>query len=142
MDYDDKNPFALILRGEIPATVVDENEHTLTFMDIMPKAPGHVLVIPKHPSPNLFEVPDSELAHVIRQVKRVAKAAKQVFPSKGVRVIQLNDSMAGQSVFHLHFHLIPSDDGMDFGFHGSGQGSAEEIKSIAEAYRVALASID
>ena len=142
MSYDSNNPFALILRGELPAVVVEEDEFTFTFMDIMPKASGHALIIPKQPASNIYEIEDDSLGRVIRQVKRVAHAAKVMYPDQGIRVIQLNDSEAGQSVFHLHFHVIPSSDGMNFAFHGSGQADLEQLKVIAQRYREALAEIE
>ena len=142
MSYDPNNIFAKILRGEAPGVIVEENEHTLTFMDVMPKADGHTLIIPKEPAANIFEISPSALSHLIVQVKRVAAAVKQAFPGNGVRIIQLNDPEAGQSVFHIHFHVIPSNDGMRFEFHGSGIHPVEELEVHASKIRAALATID
>ena len=142
MTYDPENIFARILRGEIPAHVVEETEHTLTFMDIMPKAPGHALIVPKEGSANIFDISDEALTHVITQVKRIAKAAQRAYSGKGIRVVQLNGSEAGQSVFHLHFHVIPSDDGMNFGFHGSGAADEKSLVENAQLLKDALQAID
>ena len=142
MSYDPQNIFAKILRKEATAVVVEEDEHTLTFMDVMPKDAGHTLVIPKEPAANLFEISADGLGRLVSQVKRVALAMKRAYPGKGVRVIQLNDSEAGQSVFHIHFHLIPSGDGMRFEFHGSGVRSSDELEREATKLRTALNEID
>lgn len=141
MSYDADNIFALILKKQVPACVVEETDTTLTFMDIMPKAPGHALVIPKESAENLFEISDSMLSNVIHQVKRVAKAAKIAYPEKGIRVVQLNGTEAGQTVFHIHFHIIPSDDGMNFGFHGSGSEEQASLEENAEKLRQALLQV-
>ena len=142
MSYDPSNIFARILRGELPAHVVEETEHTLTFMDIMPKANGHALVIPKEDAANIFEVPDDALQKLITQVKRVARASQSAYPGNGIRVIQLNGSEAGQSVFHLHFHVIPSADGMNFGFHGGAAADEASLAEHAERLKQALATLE
>ncbi|MCY4095483.1 MAG: HIT family protein [Gammaproteobacteria bacterium] len=142
MSYDPANIFARILRGELPAHVVEETEHTLTFMDIMPKADGHALVIPKEDAPNIFDISDDALQKLITQVKRVAKASLQAYPGNGVRVIQLNGSEAGQSVFHLHFHIIPSADGMNFGFHGGASADDSSLADHARRLKEALATLE
>ena len=142
MSYDPSNIFARILRGELPAHVVEETEDTLTFMDIMPKANGHALVIPKEDAPNIFEISDDALQGLIRQVKRVAKASQQAYPGNGIRVIQLNGSEAGQSVFHLHFHVIPSADGMNFGFHGGAAADEASLADHAQRLKRALSTLD
>lgn len=142
MNYDPSNIFARILRGELPAHVVEETEETLTFMDIMPKANGHALVIPKEEAANIFEISDGALEGLIKQVKRVAKASQQAYPGNGIRVIQLNGSEAGQSVFHLHFHVIPSADGMNFGFHGSAAADEASLADHAQRLKRALSTLD
>ncbi len=141
MSYDPANIFARILRGEIPAHVVEDTKNTLTFMDIMPKADGHALVIPKEDARNIFEISDEALQQLITQVKRVAQAAQHAYPGKGIRVVQLNGSEAGQSVFHLHFHVIPSADGMNFGFHGGAAADEESLKENAQRLKQALAAL-
>lgn len=142
MSYDPANIFARILRGELPAHVVEDTEHTLTFMDIMPKANGHALVIPKEDARNIYEVSDDALQKLITQVKRVAKASQRAFPGNGIRVIQLNGSEAGQSVFHLHFHVIPSADGMNFGFHGDVAADEASLAEHAQRLKQALIELD
>ncbi len=141
MNYDANNIFARILRGEIPAHVVAEDEHTLAFMDVRPRADGHVLVIPKAEARDIFEISEESLQHVIVQVKLIARAARHAYPDSGVRVIQLNGSEAGQSVFHLHFHVIPSNDGMNFGFHGEVAADDATLKANAARLKQALASL-
>ena len=142
MSYDSSNIFARILRGEIPAHVVEETEHTLTFMDIMPRAPGHTLVIPKEGSENLFETSDEILAHVMKQVRRVARAIKFAYPDQGVRIVQLNGSNAGQTVFHLHFHIIPSSAGSDFSFHGTAASDDQSLAESANLIRQSLVQVN
>lgn len=142
MSYDPSNIFARILRGELPAHVVEETEHTLTFMDIMPKADGHALIIPKEGASNIFDVSDGALQNLITQVKRVARAAQCAYPGNGIRVIQLNGSEAGQSVFHLHFHVIPSADGMNFGFHGGAAADEASLEANAQRLKQALNALD
>jgi histidine triad (HIT) family protein len=109
--YDDTNIFAKILRGEIPAYKVYEDDHSIAFMDVMPQAPGHTLVLPKHPSRNLLDASPESLAHVITVVQKVANAVQEAFDADGIYVAQLNEPAAGQTVFHLHFHIIPRHEG-------------------------------
>ena len=142
MSYDPANIFARILRGELPAHVVEESNDTLTFMDIMPKANGHALVIPREEAANIFDISDDGLRTLITQVKRVAKASQLAYPGNGIRVIQLNGSEAGQSVFHLHFHVIPSADGMNFGFHGGAAADDASLAEHAERLKQALAALE
>lgn len=131
MAYDDSNIFAKILRGEAPAHVVDENEHTLTFLDIMPVKRGHTLVIPKTPAVDIFDVSSDSLGQVMAQVQRMAGILDEVFNPDGVMIVQLNRAGAGQSVFHLHFHLIPSWGGLITNFHGRELASPEELEEHA-----------
>lgn len=107
MAYDPNNLFAKIIRGEIPCIRVAEDEHTLAFMDIMPQADGHTLVVPKVAGENLLDTPPESLSAAIRMTQRVARAAKAAFAAPGVAILQFNGSAAGQTVFHLHFHVIP-----------------------------------
>ena len=107
MAYDDQNIFAKILRGEAPCIKIDEDEYTLAFMDIMPQAEGHALVIPKFPAENIFALSPDYAQHAIRQTQRIATAAKKAFNCAGIIIAQLNGEAAGQTVFHLHFHIIP-----------------------------------
>lgn len=105
--YDPNNIFAKILRGELPCYKVYEDERSIAFLDIMPRAPGHTLVIPKNPARNLFDVDPDDLAHVARVAQKVAKAARAAFEADGVTVQQFNENAGGQVVFHLHIHVIP-----------------------------------
>ena len=110
--YDTDNIFAKILRGEIPSQRVYEDEHTVAFMDVMPQANGHTLVIPKAPSRNILDADPQTLARLLPVVQKVAVAAKEAFAADGVTVIQFNEPAAGQTVYHLHFHVIPRIEGL------------------------------
>ena len=105
--YDDGNVFAKILRGEIPAHVVWEDEATLAFMDVMPAVDGHVLVIPKAKARNILDIRPADLAAVTATVQKMALAVKQAFIADGVTIQQFNEKAGGQEVFHLHFHVMP-----------------------------------
>ncbi len=105
--YDDANVFAKILRGEIPAHVVYEDDKTLAFMDVMPAVDGHVLVIPKAKARNLLDVRPADLAAVIATVQKIAQAAETAFAADGITLQQFSEAAGGQEVFHLHFHVMP-----------------------------------
>jgi histidine triad (HIT) family protein len=105
--YDSNNIFAKILRGEVPSYKVFEDERTFAFLDIMPQAPGHTLVIPKAPARNILDVAPDDLANLIKITQWIAKTGMTVFAADGVNVFQFNEPAAGQTVFHLHFHVIP-----------------------------------
>ncbi|MDQ0560240.1 histidine triad (HIT) family protein [Rhizobium mesoamericanum] len=109
--YDNNNIFAKILRGEIPSHRIYEDNDTIAFMDVMPQAPGHVLVLPKAPSRNLLDADPVVLAKTILVVQKIANAVKEAFDADGVFVCQFNEPAAGQTVFHLHFHVIPRYEG-------------------------------
>lgn len=113
MAYDPGNIFAKILRGEIPAYKVYEDDHVLAFLDIMPRAAGHALVIPKAPARNLLDVETSDLAAVMAVAQRVAQAQMKVFDAEGITVTQHNEKAGGQEVFHLHVHVIPRHTGVE-----------------------------
>src|SRR3954466_5418526 len=106
-NYDPNNIFAKILRGELPCHKVYEDERALAFLDIMPRAPGHTLVLPKAAARNLLDVKPDDLAAVAMAAQKIAKAAMQVFGADGVTVQQFNEGAGGQVVFHLHVHVIP-----------------------------------
>ena len=110
--YDNNNIFAKILRGELPCHKVYEDEKTLAFLDIMPRAPGHTLVLPKSPARNLLDVSADDLAHLMQAVQKIARAAMQLFAADGITVQQFNESAGGQVVFHLHVHVIPRAQGV------------------------------
>lgn len=112
MSYDPDNIFAKILRAEIPSHKVYEDEHTYALMDIMPRADGHVLVIPKTPARNLLDASPAQLAAVIETTQKVAKATMQAYGATGVTVQQFNEDSGGQEIYHLHFHILPRHDGV------------------------------
>ena len=138
MAYDSNNVFARILRGEIPAHKVCEDERTLAFMDVMPQADGHTLVIPKHPAENLFDLPADDLAATIRTTQRVARAVRKAFDAPGIMIAQLNGPAAGQSVFHVHFHIVPRYAGIDLRFHARDMADPARLAEHAERVRAAL----
>ncbi|HWT61156.1 MAG TPA: HIT family protein, partial [Ochrobactrum sp.] len=111
--YDNNNIFAKILRGEIPSTRVYETDHVVAFMDVMPQGTGHTLVVPKAPSRNLLDAKPETLAETIQAVQKIANAVKTAFSADGVTVIQFNEPAAGQTVYHLHFHVIPRFEGVE-----------------------------
>jgi histidine triad (HIT) family protein len=139
MGYDTNNVFARILRGEIPAHKVCEDERTLAFMDVMPQADGHTLVIPKHPAENLFDLPPAELSALVLTTQRVARAVKKAFDAPGILVAQLNGPAAGQSVFHIHFHVVPRHAGIDLRFHARDMADPAVLAAHAARVRAALA---
>ena len=110
--YDNSNIFAKILRGELPCHKVYEDDKTLAFLDIMPRAPGHTLVLPKAPARNLLDVDPADLAHVMQTAQKIAKAAVNVLDADGITIQQFNESAGGQVVFHLHVHVIPRKEGV------------------------------
>src|SRR5579862_6448897 len=105
--YDPQNPFAKILRGEFPCYKVYEDDHTLAFLDIMPRCPGHTLVIPKAPARNILDINPDDLVHVTRVAQKIAKASMIAFGAQGVTVQQFSEPAGGQVVFHLHVHVMP-----------------------------------
>jgi histidine triad (HIT) family protein len=110
--YDTNNPFAKILRGEFPSYKVYENDHVLAFLDIMPRCPGHTLVIPKAPARNILDIAPEDYAHVARGAQRIARAAMTAFKADGITVQQFNELAGGQVVFHLHMHVMPRYNGV------------------------------
>ena len=137
MAYDDQNIFAKILRGEIPAIKVYEDEKTLAFMDIMPQADGHTLVIPKSPAITLIDLNPEDAAYTIQIVQKVARAIEKALDRKGIVLMQLSGEEAGQTVPHIHFHLIPSSV-HQLGKHASTMGDQAHIQALAEKIKVAL----
>jgi len=138
MTYDPANIFARILRGEVPAQKVFEDTHTLAFMDVMPQSEGHTLVIPKWAAENLFDLPQEQLTATILTTQRVARAVKKAFDAPGVMIAQLNGRGAGQSVFHIHFHIVPRYDGIDLRFHARDMADAQVLAGQAARIRAAL----
>ncbi len=117
MQYDPNNIFAKILRGEIPCHKIYEDQHTLAFMDVMPQVEGHCLVIPKHPSRNLLDADPIALAHLMTTVQKIATAAKKALNADGIQIRQYNEEAGGQTVFHLHVHILPMKIGMPMKKH-------------------------
>ena len=110
--YDSSNIFAKILRGELPCYKIYEDDKALAFLDIMPRAPGHALVLPKAPARNILDVSPDDLAHVMKVAQKIAKVSVQAFGADGVTIQQFNESAGGQVVFHLHVHVIPRKAGV------------------------------
>ena len=137
--YDQNNIFAKILRGEIPSHRVYEDENAVAFMDVMPQGKGHTLVVPKAPSRNLLDADPAVLAVLLPIVQKVAAAAKKAFNADGVTIIQYNEAAAGQSVFHLHFHVVPRFEGTPLRPHSGTMEKAEMLSANAAALKAALA---
>lgn len=137
MAYDDQNIFARILRGELPAIKIYEDDHVLAFMDIMPQADGHALVIPKVPAVSLLDLAPEAAAYTIQIVQKIAKAIETALDAKGIVLMQLSGAAAGQTVPHVHFHLIPSSI-HELGRHAAKMGDQEKIKSLAEKIKAVL----
>jgi histidine triad (HIT) family protein len=138
MSYDVDNPFARILRGEAPASLVYEDEYAVAFMDLMPQVEGHTLVIPRSPSRDLFDIQPEALAGTIRATQIVADAVKNVFEAPGIMIAQLSGAEAGQTVFHLHFHVLPRFQGIEFRLHAARVEDRVTLDSHAERIRAAL----
>jgi histidine triad (HIT) family protein len=137
--YDQTNIFAKILRGEIPCHKVYEDEKSLAFLDIMPRAPGHVLVIPKAPARNILDVAPDDLAHVMKIAQRIAKVSVDVFGADGVTLQQFSESAGGQVVFHLHVHVIPRKEGIALKPPASVKEAPDVLKQQAATLAAAMA---
>ncbi len=137
--YDQNNIFAKILRGELPAHKVYEDDRALAFLDIMPRAPGHTLVIPKSPARNLLDVEADDLAYVMTMAQKVARAAMTVFAADGVTLQQFSESAGGQVVFHLHVHVVPRHEGQSMKPPASAMENQDVLAANAAKLRAALA---
>lgn len=135
--YDPNNIFAKILRGEMPCVRVFEDEVALAFMDVFPQTEGHVLVVPKGiQARNFLDLPEASVGEYMLRVQKVARAVEAGLKPDGLRVIQFNGAPAGQTVFHLHFHIIPMRDGVPMGAHASGgMKSAADLEPVAAKIR-------
>lgn len=131
MSYDPSNIFGKILRGEIPAHRVYEDDAALVMMDIFPQSRGHTLVVPKAPSRNLLDADPATLSAVMPLVQKVANAVKGATSADGVRLVQFNEAPAGQTVFHLHFHIIPVYEGVPIAPHGGGKAEDADLAALA-----------
>lgn len=136
--YDPDNIFGKVIRGEIPAHKVFEDDTVLAMMDIFPQSKGHLLVIPKSASRNLLDADPATLAAVMPVVQSLARAVQQALRPDGIRIVQFNEAPAGQSVFHLHFHIIPIYEGKALGRHGEGKADEAELAAQAQAIAAVL----
>lgn len=136
--YDPNNIFAKILRGELPSYKIYEDDKALAFLDIMPRAPGHALVLPKAPARNILDAAPDDLAHVMKIAQRIAKVSVEVFGADGVTVQQFNEGAGGQVVFHLHVHVIPRKNGVALKPPASEKEAPEVLKEQAAKLAAAL----
>ncbi len=138
MTYDPNNIFAKVLRGELPSVKVYEDAETLAFLDIMPSVEGHTLVIPKEACEGILDVSEASAAAVMRTTKKVAAAVKKGLNCPGVMLVQLNGAAAGQSIPHLHFHILPRAEGLDLKLHGRAVVDAAILEKVATKIRAVL----
>ena len=140
MAYDRNNIFAKILRGEIPCYKVFEDDQVLAFMDVMPQSDGHVLVIPKYEAENIYQLPVDKLQALIATTQRLATAAQQAFKADGITLMQFNGEAAGQTVFHIHFHVIPRYHNVPMALHARGFADKAVLEKHAEQLKSVLTS--
>ena len=138
MTYDPQNIFAKILRGEIPCHKIYEDEHSLAFMDVMPQVEGHCLVIPKVPSRGLLDADPVVLAHAMATVQKVAAAAVKATNAEGFQIRQYNEGAGGQTVFHLHVHILPMKEGVGIKPHSGKMADHGELAAMANAIKAQL----
>src|SRR5690606_29187679 len=141
MAYDNNNIFAKIIRGEAPSFKVHEDERTLAFMDVMPQSEGHTLVIPKSPAENMFDLSADDATNLMRVTQKVAVAVKRAIKAPGIMIAQLNGPEAGQTVFHIHMHIIPRWHGIDLKLHAREMADFEVLKKQAELIKAELARV-
>ncbi len=138
MPYDNQNIFAKIIRGEIPCVKVFEDAATLAFMDVMPEAEGHVLVLPKEAAQDILDLSADGLAAMMATVQKVAKAVDKALTPDGILLKQYNRAPAGQSIFHVHFHVLPRWEGVALAPHGKVMVEAARLEPVAAKIRAAL----
>jgi len=138
MAYDPNNVFARILRGELPSVNVYEDARTLALMDIMPSVEGHTLVIAKEAAETIFDLSPDAATAVMQTTRKIAAAVRKALDCPGVMLVQLNGAAAGQSIAHLHFHVLPRQDGLDLKLHGRTVVDAKQLEPIAARIRAAL----
>lgn len=138
MAYDPSNIFARILRGELPKVAIYEDAKTLAFLDIMPSVDGHTLVIPKEQAESIHDLSPEGAAAVIVTTQKVAKAVQKALAAPGVMLVQLNGAAAGQSVPHIHFHILPRHHGLELKLHGRAMVDPKTLEPIAAKIRAAL----
>jgi histidine triad (HIT) family protein len=141
LTYDPDNIFARILRGEAPCTKVFEDDVSLAFLDVMPRADGHTLVIPKVPARNILDIAPEELTRLMPGLQKVARAVKAGMAAEGLTVQQFNEEAGGQQVFHLHFHVLPRWTGVAVRPPGGPFQNAEALRPHAEKIIAALAHV-
>jgi len=139
-NYDPNNVFAKILRGELPCHKVYEDDKAFAFLDIMPRAPGHTLVLPKAPARNILDIDPDDLAHVAKVAQKVAQAAVKVFGADGITMQQFNEGAGGQVVFHLHVHIVPRKAGVPMKPPAADKEKPEVLAEQAKALAAALAA--
>ncbi len=139
--YDDTNIFAKNIRGEIPAFKVFEDPRAIAFMDAMPLSECLTLVVPKAPARNLFDIDPEALAELIKTTQHVARGVQKAFSPDGMRIVQFNEAAAGQSVFHIHFHIIPCYEGVPLRSHNRDWADKAVLAQHAERVRQALGAI-
>lgn len=137
-EYDPSNVFAKILRGELPAYKFYEDDATIAFMDLMPQGDGHALVVPKAPSRNLLDADPETLGALFKTVQKVANAVKTAFNADGVTVRQFNEPAAGQSVYHLHVHVLPRFEGVELKPHAAIRENPDVLTANMEKVRAAM----
>jgi len=140
MAYDRNNIFAKVLRGELPSHKIYEDEDTLAFLDIMPRSDGHALVITKEAAINLFDVSPEALAKLMAVVRKLAPQIKEAVGADGVLIAQYNGAAAGQTVFHLHVHIIPRKAGLELKPHSGEMADQTALAATAEKIRKKLKS--
>ena len=139
--YDPGNVFARILRGELPCEKIYEDAHSFAFMDIMPRADGHALVIPKHPARTFLDLPQEEIGPLYGTVQLVARAARQAFAADGLTIQQFNESAGGQVVFHMHVHVLPRREGAALLPPTTAMAAKEVLAAHGAKLREAIASL-
>jgi histidine triad (HIT) family protein len=135
MNYDDSNPFARILRGELPCIKVAENDAALAFMDLMPQADGHLLVVPKEAVAEIFELSDAAMVASMRMTQKLAIAVRAALRPDGVFIGQFNGAAAGQTVPHVHFHVIPRWAGQPLKLHARDVADTATLEAFAQRIR-------
>jgi len=139
--YDPNNIFAKILRGELPSHKVYEDEHAFAFLDIMPRTPGHTLVIPKAPARSILDITPDDLAHVMKVAQKIARAGMKAFAADGITLAQFSEPAGGQVVFHLHVHVMPRRNGVDLKAPASFKEDPAVLAEHASRLAAALAEV-
>ena len=138
MPYDSNNVFAKILRGDLPSVKIFEDGHTLAFLDIMPSAEGHTLVVPKEFAETIFDLSPTAASALMAATQHVAGAVRRALNCEGVMLVQLNGAAAGQSIAHVHFHIVPRSEGLDLRLHGRTKADPQVLEPIAARIRAQL----